>query len=280
MKIIRSPRTKDFLLISNSLARDARMSYRARGLLIAMLSRPDGWQMDSRTLAAEAPEGRDAVRTALREIEDAGYMVRRTSRNPDGTFTHEVEVFDEPVPDDPAPENPTPDNPAPNPQAAKKKNSPKDRYEETEVLRTSAATCGDGGQGELDLDLVEAEVEDPGYAPSVRARVAALPDATVEVVVETLNQQTNRVAKTYTNHVPMSRFVAVAGIVRQALKIYDESLVVDALDRLGAEGRPLTVDTLRIEIEGLPPRKTARQQEREGLFASWARRASEGGAAW
>ena len=78
------------------MLRDSRLSYRARGVLCALLSRPDNWTVRSEQLATEAQEGRDAVRTALRELRDYGYIRIEKLRLDDGTLFTEQVVYDEP----------------------------------------------------------------------------------------------------------------------------------------------------------------------------------------
>ena len=104
--IVRSKRpTADFTVISNRIIRDASLSYRARGVLILLLSMPDGWETSSVWLAARAPEGRDAVRKALAELEQRGYLRRTRQRGQDGKLRTVTVVFDVPSP---APEKPAP----------------------------------------------------------------------------------------------------------------------------------------------------------------------------
>jgi hypothetical protein len=86
-----------FTVIRNSVLRDDRLSYRARGLLVAILSRPDNWRVSRDRLAAEGREGRDAVNTALNELEAAGYLQRVSTQHPDGRWTTELVVHDTPV---------------------------------------------------------------------------------------------------------------------------------------------------------------------------------------
>ena len=70
-----------------------------------MLSRPDNWRMSAEQLANETDdEGRDAVRKALTELENVGYLRRVRFRKKDGTFDHEAVVFD--TANEPAPDNP------------------------------------------------------------------------------------------------------------------------------------------------------------------------------
>lgn len=52
----------------------AGLSARAIGLCVLMLSKPPGWRFSSTRLAAEVAEGRDAIRTAMRELIEAGFV--------------------------------------------------------------------------------------------------------------------------------------------------------------------------------------------------------------
>lgn len=115
--IRRSPRPDaNYTIIRNSVARDDRLSFRARGILTAILSRPDNWKTTSETLAREGTEGRDAIRTALRELEATGYIERNRLRLPNGTYVWEAVVFD--APRKPAPGNPSVENQATENQAS------------------------------------------------------------------------------------------------------------------------------------------------------------------
>lgn len=98
MAIIRAPRPSDrFAQISNEALADERLSYRARGVLAYLLSRPNGWRTTSAEIARQGVEGRDAVRVALQELETFGYMARRKHRDPDsGRWKHDQFVTDHP----------------------------------------------------------------------------------------------------------------------------------------------------------------------------------------
>jgi hypothetical protein len=87
-----------FLLIRNDVLRDRRLSYRARGLLCAMLSYPDDWQFNRDWLAGQSEgEGQAAVRTALRELERHGYLKRERRKDPlTGKFGWEHVLYDTP----------------------------------------------------------------------------------------------------------------------------------------------------------------------------------------
>lgn len=79
--------------IPNETAQDSRLSARARGVLVLVLSLPDGWQLHSEWLIKQFSEGRDSVMNAVRELRKHGYYrVERRRRVADGTFTTGVSV--------------------------------------------------------------------------------------------------------------------------------------------------------------------------------------------
>lgn len=97
--IIRAPRPdRGFTILDNTVLRDARLSYRARGLLAEILSRPDDWRTDATTLARNAREGREAIRSAMRELEQFGYLVRKKIQDDKGHWRTDTYVFDSPQP--------------------------------------------------------------------------------------------------------------------------------------------------------------------------------------
>lgn len=98
MLIIRAKRPDtQFTVLRNKVLRDERISFRARGVLTAILSRPDDWRTDAETLSRESPkEGRDAIRTALNELEEAGYLIRERYRLENGQYATNSYIYDEP----------------------------------------------------------------------------------------------------------------------------------------------------------------------------------------
>lgn len=106
--IIRAPSRHQFTQIPNESLRDPRLSYRARGVLGRLLSNSVGYKMTANDLAREGREelkrkgieaireGRDAIRTALGELEDAGYIVVEKGQDERGRWYTKVMVYDEP----------------------------------------------------------------------------------------------------------------------------------------------------------------------------------------
>jgi hypothetical protein len=142
MQIHRSRHARGFTVLPNTLLQDRRLSYTARGVLVDLLSRPDGWSEDGRRMAATSPQGRHAVAKALRELTAFGYYRVERVRRADGTFVSEVHVFDTP--------QVAPDATRPGPGAAASEdrgaNPVKDRGKEPTLpdRRPSAATWEEG----------------------------------------------------------------------------------------------------------------------------------------
>lgn len=81
MKIRRSRLTGDFLQVPNATVRDDRLSHMARGILVELLSRPDGWEAtaDDMWRASVAKHGKNspgrrAFRAAFAELKEHGYL--------------------------------------------------------------------------------------------------------------------------------------------------------------------------------------------------------------
>lgn len=116
--IVRGPLpTRSYTVLQNELLRDRRLSWKARGLLVYLLSQPPGWTTRTEHLAAVAPDGRDSVRSGLRELEAAGYLRRWRTRADDGRWQWHTVVYDDPVHNSGScpqttSENPSTENPA------------------------------------------------------------------------------------------------------------------------------------------------------------------------
>ncbi|MET8544066.1 hypothetical protein ABZW03_25960 [Kitasatospora sp. NPDC004799] len=96
MRVHRSAHVRNFTVLPNAVLQYRRLSYTARGLLADLLSRPDGWREDGRHMADTSPQGRGAVRRALKELAEAGYYRVEKIRMPDGTIITETHVYDTP----------------------------------------------------------------------------------------------------------------------------------------------------------------------------------------
>lgn len=95
--IIHSRRpTHDFTIVRNAVIRDEHLSFRARGVLLYLLSMPGDWETSSDRIADAGKEGRDAIRRALRELIDVGYVTREKEQNAAGQWVTHYTVRDRP----------------------------------------------------------------------------------------------------------------------------------------------------------------------------------------
>ena len=100
MAVFRIERTRDYTVMSNHHLRNANLSLKAKGLLSMILSLPEEWNYTTRGLASICKEGVDAIGSALKELETAGYIVRRQLRGTNGRITDtEYIIYEQPQPD-------------------------------------------------------------------------------------------------------------------------------------------------------------------------------------
>ena len=112
MSVYRVNKTRDFTVMGNTHLRDKNLSLKAVGLLSKMLSFNDGWKFSTRGLAAICKEGPDAILSALKELEQNGYLVRHRGRDSKGRLvTTEFDIFESPQAGLPRRENPHRENP-------------------------------------------------------------------------------------------------------------------------------------------------------------------------
>lgn len=113
MTIKRVKRRSHFTIVNNQIINDSNLSMKARGLLVYMLSKPDDWIFYETEMVKAGPDGRDSIRTAIKEIEQAGYLEReQAKRGEDGKFAGKNWLLhDEPMTENPSTENPRTDKP-------------------------------------------------------------------------------------------------------------------------------------------------------------------------
>ncbi|WP_329437846.1 hypothetical protein [Streptomyces canus] len=75
-----------FTQIANALFRDSGLSFKAKGIFGYVSTHRNGWQVTVTDLVRLGPDGREAVRTGLQELEAHGYLIRERLRRPDGTL--------------------------------------------------------------------------------------------------------------------------------------------------------------------------------------------------
>ncbi len=111
MAVFRVERNRGYTVMSNHHLRNKELSLKAKGLLSQMLSLPEDWDYTLAGLALINKEKIDAIRTAVWELEKAGYITRRQGRDERGKMPAiEYTIYEQLQPpelDSPILENPT-----------------------------------------------------------------------------------------------------------------------------------------------------------------------------
>ena len=110
--VIRLERRGGFTVLPTGMLRDPRLSLRTKGLFAVMLSLPEGWEYSISGLAAINGVGKDTVRSALKEMEEAGYLEREQSHGEGGRFGGNVYIIREESASAPLSEKPTTGKPS------------------------------------------------------------------------------------------------------------------------------------------------------------------------
>ena len=116
MSVFRVEKNKGYAVMSNHHLRNHTLSLKAKGLLSQMLSLPEDWDYTLKGLAQINRESIDAIREAVRELEQAGYITRSRERDERGClrgtiYTIYEQPHTEPTPEEPAQEKPALEKP-------------------------------------------------------------------------------------------------------------------------------------------------------------------------
>lgn len=97
MPILRKHKTGSFTQVHNDCLNDEALGWKAKGLLVFLLSKPDDWEFSIEQLSTIGPDGQDSTRTAMHELMDNGYVDRNRTRGEDGTYAGWVyHVYEQP----------------------------------------------------------------------------------------------------------------------------------------------------------------------------------------
>lgn len=92
MEVWRVNKTKNYTVMSNVHLRDKRISLKAKGLLSLLLSLPDDWKFSVKGITSISKENNAAVKTALKELQEYGY-VKVTKLFPKDTKSGRIEYI-------------------------------------------------------------------------------------------------------------------------------------------------------------------------------------------
>lgn len=97
MAIYRVTKQKNYTIIGNPLHRSKDLSIKAKWTLETCLSMPDDWVFNVKGLAHFCAEGPDTIRSAVLELEEKGYIVRRRDRKDNGKLGSMIyDIYEDP----------------------------------------------------------------------------------------------------------------------------------------------------------------------------------------
>ena len=96
--VFRVEKTTNYTVMSNTHLKDRRLSYKSKGLLSVILSLPPDWDYTITGLSVIAADGIDSVKTAIKELEQYGYVTRTQLRDERGRMAqNEYRVYENPT---------------------------------------------------------------------------------------------------------------------------------------------------------------------------------------
>lgn len=199
MAVFRVEKNKGYTVMSNHHLRNKELSLKAKGLLSQMLSLPEDWDYTLAGLSLINRESIDAIRTAVWELEKAGYITRRQGRDEKGKMTAiEYTIYEQPQPpaldcpvlenpttDKPILENPTPDNPTSENPTQLNKEIQKTNLPNKEKLNTDVSSTHSIPFHSLNPLPYE---QDEAATPPERKRTEAKTNSAIEIYREIIKE--------------------------------------------------------------------------------------------
>lgn len=91
----RRKREKSFVTIENGMFHDANLSFKAKGILGYVLTKPDGWIVRIPDLMNHSTDGEKAIRSGIKELREKGYLRFFRTQTPDGKWKGIIWEYDD-----------------------------------------------------------------------------------------------------------------------------------------------------------------------------------------
>lgn len=170
---------QNFLILDKTCLNDMSLSWGAKGLHSYLMSLPDDWKVRVADLKDRATNGRDAVRSLLKELEETGYIQKSLCRDvnngrfggieylvleiPVTTNTDLLPILEKELSYNPDPKYPAPENPP-----------LEDPGLEKTTLINNKYTKDPGNQGLIKQAAAEINLSTGSYGTTKRSQAAAV----------------------------------------------------------------------------------------------------------
>lgn len=87
----------NFVTVHKDFIHDSNISWKAKGILLYLLSRPDDWQIYETELVKHSVDGLSGLKSGIKELEEKGYIQRNRKRDAKGRLKeYEYAVYEQP----------------------------------------------------------------------------------------------------------------------------------------------------------------------------------------
>lgn len=87
----------NFVMVHKDFIHDSNLSWKAKGILLYLLSRPDDWQIYETELEKHSSDGLSGIKSGIKELEEIGYIQRNRKRDENGRLNgYEYLVYEQP----------------------------------------------------------------------------------------------------------------------------------------------------------------------------------------
>ena len=94
--VFRVEKSREYVVMNHKFLREKRMSLKAKGLLALCLSLPDDWEYSLNGLVSIVKESQTSIRSALKELQQFGYLKRSRTKDAKGQFQYEYVLYEVP----------------------------------------------------------------------------------------------------------------------------------------------------------------------------------------
>ena len=105
---IREKKEKNYTVVDNTFIRDCTLSWKAKGVMVYLLSLPEDWKIYKSEVQKHATDGKDSLTSAINELKEHGYIVTENVKNEKGQFAGTIyKIVEKPLTENPTSGNPT-----------------------------------------------------------------------------------------------------------------------------------------------------------------------------
>lgn len=95
-RIVKNPENP-YVIVDKGFVNNPELSWKAKGILLYLLSKPDNWQVYGQDIVKHSTEGRDAVASGIAELIKHGHIKREVKRDEQGRLDgYNYDVYEVP----------------------------------------------------------------------------------------------------------------------------------------------------------------------------------------